>query len=284
VAAAGKDVLTKHVAILVVLAALLAGCGTKQSTNVVSDSVDKTSAAGSSRFAIWYGGKQVMTGAFDYQGGVGVLAEHRGQPELLFTKDGAFIKPAGDATGSLDVYGAVLAGTGKKWIQESTGTHSFGAVTPFGDPNELLRLVRAASDVEQAESGIERGTKVTRYRARLDVERALNKFPEGERDQLRATVRQYWTDGAQAGIPIELAVDAENRLRSMSFVVPDGQRVLIELFDYGVDPGAATPQKEDVMSNDEFIARAKSFCTKSGYARGESAAAACMIGTMLESK
>ena len=224
-----------------------------------------------------------MTGAFDYGSGIGVLAERGGQPKMLFTKDGTFIKPTAGGRDSLDVYGAVLDGSGKQWIQQSSGTHSFGAVTPFGDPNELLRLLRAAIDVEQTETGVERGTKVTRYKARLDVERALAEFPVDERDGLRATIRQYWTDGAKAGIPLELAVDAQNRLRSLSFDVPDGQRVRIDLFEYGIDPGVATPPKDEVMSNDEFIARAKSFCTESGYAKG-SATAACMVGTMLGSK
>jgi hypothetical protein len=283
-AATGAEVLTKHVALFVTLAALLAGCGTKQSTNAVSDSVDKTGAAGSSRFVISYGGKLVMTGAFDYRAGIGVLAERGDQPEMLFTKDGTFIKSTAGAPDSFDVYGTVLNGSGKKWIQQSNGTHSFGAVTPFGDPNELLRLLRAAIDVEQTKAGIEGGTKVTRYKARLDVERALAEFPGDEREGLRATIRQYWTDGAKAGIPLELAVDAQDRLRSLSFDVPDGQKVRIELFEYGIDPGATTPPKDEVMSNDEFIARAKSFCTESRYTKDQSGAAACLVGTMLESK
>jgi hypothetical protein len=284
VAAPGKDVLTKHVAVLVALSALLVGCGAKQSSNAVSESADKTSAAGSSHFAISYGGKLFMTGAFDYDEGIGVLDSRGGLPEMLFTKDGSFIKPAPDGIRDvLDVYGAVLEGSGKQWIQQPGATHSFGFAPPFvGDPNDLLRLLRGAIDVERTDIGVERGVKVSRYNARLDVDRALAELPEDERGSVRASIRQYWTEGAKDGIRLELSVDAEDRLRSLSFDVPDGERVLIEFFEYGVEPGVATPPKDEVMSNDEFIARAKSLCTD--YHRDQSVTAACLVGTMLEEK
>jgi len=225
-----------------------------------------------------------MTGAFDYDEGVGVLGALGDQPQMLFTKDGSFIKPGPSAPKEIDVYGAVLEGTGKKWIQQSDTTHSFGFVPPFvGDPNDLLRLLRGAIDVERLETGVVRGAKVTRYKARLDVDRALAELPEGGRDGVRASIRQYWTDGAKDGIPLELSLDAEDRLRKLSFDVPDGERVEIEFFEYGIDTGVKTPPADEVMSNDEFVARAKSLCTKGGYG-GRSTAAACLLGTMLEEK
>ncbi len=275
----------RRAGLLVVFAAFLLGCGSRQSSNAVADLAAETRAASSSRFAISYGGKLVMTGVFDYDDGVGTLGARGDQPQMVFTKDGSFVGPSpSSAEDGLDVYGAVLRESGKKWVQVSDNTHSFGFAPPFvGDPNDLLRLLRGAIDVERVETRVERGAKVTRYKARLDVDRALAELPEETRESARSSIKQYWTDGAKDGIPLDLSVDAQDRIRSLAFDVPDGEKVEIEFFEYGLDAGVETPSSDTVMSNDEFIARAKSFCTKSGYGE-KNDTAVCLVGTMLEDK
>jgi hypothetical protein len=287
-AAAGKDVLMRRAGLCVVFAVFLMGCGSQESSespNAFADSIAETRAANSSRFAISYGEQLVLTGVFDYDDGVGSLDERGDFPHVVFTKGGSFVAASPDAAeDGVDVYAAVLRGSGKDWIQVSDNAHSFGFAPPFvGDPNDLLRLLRGAIDVERLETGVERGAKVTRYKARLNVERALAELPEQTREAARASIKQYWTDGAKNGIPLDLSVDAQDRIRSLAFDVPNGDKVEIDFFEYGVDAGVETPSSDKVMSNEEFITRARSLCTKSGYGDGNETAA-CLVGMMLEDK
>jgi hypothetical protein len=224
---------------------LAAGCGSAEATreSVVADTAEKTAAAGSSRIALLVDGKQLGTAAFDYERESGI-AEVDGDVQIIYTPKATYTS-----------LGAIRpeAGDKKRWVEYEFSGDSRGPFYPLpGHPSDLLGFLQAASDVEKIDTGEERGVEVTRYRARLDVERALQQLPEGERDTSRQMIRQYWPDAAKAGIPFELAIDGESRLRLVSLTIPEDEALVVEFYDYGVEVDAKPPPADEVVKWEEL--------------------------------
>lgn len=262
-------------AALVIVLPLFAGCGSEatSSEQAVSDSAEKTAQAGSSRVAVSFNGSRFMTGAFDYGDGTGAFAQDGGPPTIIYTKDAAYTELAGDLRISAEL-------EDKGWIKSDLNGGSAALFQPFaGSPTELLGFVRAASDVENIDTGQERGVEVTRYHARLDVERAVEELPEDERDRFRAMIEQYWPDGAKAGIPFELAIDHDGRLRKVTTTIPVDARLTLEFYDYGVDVDAKPPPADEVISWSELVESLRAACERvdeQGFGEGDDVAA-CMV-------
>ena len=253
---------------------LIAGCGAAESSSeAVADSANKTAQAGTSRLRITFDEVVTMSGAFDYESGTGVFAQNKGMPDTIWTSKAVFV--------SIDAY-APIDIKGKRWIETNLVLGTTPLFQPFaGSPSELLTFVRAAGDVENVETGSERGVSVTRYRARLDLERALEELPGDERDLMRATIKQYWPEGTEGGLPVELAIDGEGRLRKVSMPIPEESRLTLEFYDYGVEVDAKAPPPEQVMSWEEFHAAMKDHCAgadEKGLGDSDEAAACTIFG------
>lgn len=225
---------------------LAAGCGSAETTrdSVVPDSAEKTAAAGSSRFALSFDGKRLGTAAFNYDRESGVV-EVDGEVQAIYTPKAIYVSLRALRPGARDK---------ERWVKSEFSGGSPGPFNPLpGNPSELLRFLSAASDVEKIDSGEERGVEVTRYRARLDVEGALNQLPgESTRDTTRQMVRQYWPDGAKKGIPFELAIDGEGRLSRVSVTIPEDKPLVVEFYDYGVEVVAKPPPADEVVTWEEL--------------------------------
>jgi hypothetical protein len=259
----------------VIVLPLFAGCGSEatSSEQAVSDSAEKTAQAGSSRVAVFFDGSLFMTGALDYGDGTGAFAQDGGPPTIIYTQDAAYAELAGDLRVSAEL-------EDKGWIKSDLNGGSAALFQPFaGSPTELLGFVRAASDVEKIDAGQERGVEVIRYHARLDVERAVEELAEDERDGVRAMIKQYWPDGAKAGIPLDLAIDREGRLRKVALTIPEDERLAVEFYDYGVEVDAKPPPADEVISWDDLVERMRAACEsvdEQGFAEGDGVAA-CML-------
>lgn len=245
--AAGTTAASRKLAflLLLMLVPLLAACGSAETTreSVVGDSAVKTAQAGTSRVEISYAGKQVSTAAFDYRDQSGIL-EVDGDLQQIFTRDASYL--------ALSALPGVQA-KGKRWVKSERATDDRGLFMPFAtSPTELLGFLKAASEVERIDTGKERGVEVTRYKAMLEFDRAAKELPKGERDFLRHLVRQYWTDGRKGGIPFELSIDGEGRLRRVSMTIPEDEGLVVEFYDYGVEVDAKPPPADEVVTWDEL--------------------------------
>jgi hypothetical protein len=104
--------------------------------------------------------------------------------------------------------------------------------------------------VHEVGKGEERGVPVRRYRAELDVQQALGGVASDQRELVRAMLRQYQL-GVDRTIPLELALDGDDRLSRVDVDVPEGERLSLEFFDYGLDVNPKPPPAAEVMSKDE---------------------------------
>jgi hypothetical protein len=105
-------------------------------------------------------------------------------------------------------------------------------------------------EVERIDTGEDRGVEVTRYKAEVGVDRAAKELPTGERGLFRRLVRQYWTDDAKSGIPFELAIDGQGRLRRVSVTIREDEPLVVEFYDYGVEVDAKPPPTDQVVTWD----------------------------------
>jgi hypothetical protein len=220
------------------LALALAGCGVAPSPEqALSDSTGTTAEAGSSRIAVSYDGEPFLTGTFDYQRGAGLVDGPGGLPATIITEDAVYNE---------------ISGYGKRHWLELPVDSGPELLEPFANSTkELFGFLSAAGEVERIGSGVERGEEVTRYRARVNVERALLEVPQRERAKLRALFDMYWPGSERTGIPVRLALDAEGRIRRVDLTVLDLEHV-IELYDYGVKVDAKPPPANEVISYDEI--------------------------------
>ena len=238
------------------LLALATGCGTAPSSNSTAEDVaESTAAQDSSRVRVSYGGRTFFSGAFDYKRHVDEISlEGGGGIHYIDMRDATYVRYPER------LFGKRLGE--KRWIKfprkgndaKGTGTDTpFGNTffAPFGpnDPTRFLAALKAVSEMDEGTTGVERGVKVTRYRAMLDVQRAADELPAGERDGFRAMVTQFWTDGKE--IPLEIAVDGDGLLRRVETKIPDGDELSIEFFDYGLEVSPEVPPADEVMSKDE---------------------------------
>jgi hypothetical protein len=236
--------------LLVALVPLAVGCGAAPSSSPgLGGAPEKMVAAGSSRISVSYGGKQFFAGEFDFKRNVGSFAWGTTKRDAEWDQI-----LASDATYTRIPRELFPGSSNAAWLKLGAGSKG---QPPFGfgpsDPARLLDLLKAASSVHQVKSGEERGVPVARYRATLDLERALRELPDDERAAFRALIRQYWVDGAEKGIPLDLAVDYDGLLRRVDITIPEGQELTVEFFDYGLDVVAKPPPSDQVVTLEELV-------------------------------
>ena len=244
----------KRLALALALSAMFTGCGAAQSaTEAVSDSADRTAGAASFRMSITYNGYDTETVALDYKAGKGIVEPVvDAHPRAVLMPDAVFTELKGLAGVDPSRLGA------QKWLGDEIDTASFSilqswAVPPFaGNPRELFRLLGAVTDAEKAGEGKERGERVTRYKARLDPSRALDSYPEAERDELSVLFEGHWPEFAEKGARVEIAVDRKGRLRLIVMPSASQGEMKVEFYDYGVRVLAERPAPDEVISWDEL--------------------------------
>jgi hypothetical protein len=117
------------------------------------------------------------------------------------------------------------------------------------DPSQLLEILRGvADDVAEAGRDEVRGVPTTRYRATVDLAKAVERAPAAQRDALATAFDEL---GEVEAVPVEVWVDADGLARRL--VMDFGQLVAqamggtgtatmtLELFDYGEDVEIQVP-------------------------------------------
>ena len=242
----------ERVLLLLTFLALASGCGAASSSNPDVGAMAEKSTADSSRIAVSYGGAQYATFEWDFRKNVGLFSfghpdQDEGWAEIV-TSDATYYRF------NPSMFDGLTDKTWVKWDNEDGGeselNNSLFGIAP-NDPSQLLALLKAASSVQEMGEGEERGVPVTRYRAMLDVEQAIRQLPKGEQDGARSALRLYAV-GAKGKVPLDLAVDDAGRLRRVDADVPDGEKLTVEFFDYGLAVAAKPPPAEEILTSEEW--------------------------------
>jgi predicted small lipoprotein YifL len=262
-----------------VLAALLVltGCGAKDALTLdpVASAASKTTEAGSSRVAfetkMQLFGKDVSftaDGLFDYEGSNGAMTLDLGsllplggvgQMELRLVDGTIYMRMP-------SMLGLGLP-TGKEWVSLEPGKAlkgaGFGGLDPSSvqqDPTQLLRLLRASSEVTEAGTATIRGVETTRYTAKLDLRKSieagtkdLELTPE-QRALLRQAAEQLVQQVDADTLPVEVYVDDDGLLRRLALDLSmnvEGQPLSVEqttdFYDFGVDVDVHAPPASQVL-------------------------------------
>ncbi len=232
----------------VVFVLVLVGCGAAPSPEeAVSDTGAKTADAGTARIAVGFDGVVETNGAFNLEDGTGVLGGDR--PHGIIAADASYERFS-DERGFISPIPS-----SKRWLKwEKPSGLAPLVLNPVVDSSaDLLAFLGSTGEVHEVGSGEERGEPVTRYSAVLDLERFLAGVPSAERADIRAALEDFWPDWDTAAPSVQLALDAEGRLRRADLVLGDGSGELaFEFFDYGVKVDATAPPAEEVVTWAEY--------------------------------
>ena len=131
------------------------------------------------------------------------------------------------------------------------------------DPSQALQYLRAASeDVEEVGKEEVRGVETTHYRMAIDLRKVVERAPEEQRDQLRATIEQLIEASGIETLPTEVWIDDDGLARRVRFAYEGmhfapGQTgamtMTMELFDFGVEVDVQPPPPEDVADIRELL-------------------------------
>lgn len=163
---------------------------------------------------------------------------------------------------------ASVAGASRPWIKLDVstlgglgdgGTNPFGATQ--GDPSRMLEMLAGASDavVQVGREQVD-GTSTTHYRAEVSMDRAIDRLPARQRDQLKPMAGQFaqltgartfpvdvWIDGA--GLPRKVQMALEIRGTATGVTVPAlTMTMTLELSDWGT-PVTVTPPPADQVTD-----------------------------------
>lgn len=232
---------------LLVFVLVLVGCGGAPSPEeAVSDTGAKTADAGTARIAVGFDGAVETSGAFDLEDGTGVLGGDR--PHTIITADASYERLSDER-----VISPITSS--KRWLKWEKGVLVPLALAPVADsPADLLAFLGSAGEVREVGSGEERGEPVTRYSAVLDLERFLAGTPSAERDDVRYALNDFWPGWETAAPAVQLALDAQGRLRRADLMLGDGSGEVasFEFFEYGVTVDATPPPAEEVVTWAEY--------------------------------
>jgi hypothetical protein len=265
--------------LVVVLAALpvLTGCGSKDALTIdpVASAASKTTEAGSSRVAfettMQLFGKDVSftaDGLFDYDDSTGSMTldmgsllplEGVGQFELRMVDETLYMRLP-------SLMGLGLP-TDKEWVSLEPGKAlegaGFGGFDPSSmqqDPAQLLRLLRASSEVTEAGTATIRGVETTRYTAKLDLRKSIEasakelELTAEQRALLRQAAEQLVDQVETDTLPVEVYVDADGLLRRLALDLSmnvEGQALSMkqttDFYDFGVDVDVEAPPASQVF-------------------------------------
>jgi hypothetical protein len=263
---------------VLVLALLVVGCGAAPSPEqAVSDTGEKTAEAGSARIVVLDAGYETVRGAFDFADGSGVLDPSETTPRTIITPDFVYELISDDLL--------IESSRRPPWLKWESSAKPLMLLEPFASsPRELFAFFSAANAPEEVGEGEERGEPVTRYAATVDIERFLATVPADVRADVRDAFLDYWPESATEGVPLQLALDSDGRLRRADVVTYDGEEIVVEIFDYGVEVDATAPPASEVITWAEYekllrkqceslkkkgLEETKPHCYSCGVAEGE---------------
>jgi len=271
------------------LVAALAGCGgggqggekePVRSLSAVAAAAEKTTDAGSAKFslamrmeglAVPGNSAQAFTlggeGAFDYEsrrgrmvfdlGGLGSLLGQEGGGSIEMILDGnVFYMKFPLLSG--------LAGGDKPWVKLDLEELSdqqgvdLGQLQQLqqGDPTQMLAYLRAAGDFEEVGKETVRDVETTHYRGTIDLKKALETVPEGQREQIVKLI----DEGGLTELPAEAWIDGDGLLRKMALElakIPDQEQgsmtMEMELYDYGAEVDVQPPPADQVADLGELF-------------------------------
>lgn len=233
---------------LLVFVLMLVGCGGAPSPErAVSDTGTKTADAGTARIAVGFDGAVETSGAFNLEDGTGVLEGNLSTPHTIITADASYERLS-------DERAMTPITSPKRWLKWEKSVLTPLVLDPIVDsPADLLAFLSFAGETREVGSGEERGEPVTRYSAVLDLERFLAEIPPADRVDFRDVLDELWPGWEAAGPAVQLALDAEGRLRRADLVLGDGSGELaFEFFDYGVKVDATAPPANEVVTWAEY--------------------------------
>ena len=256
---------------------LLTGCGSKDALTLdpVASAASKTTEAGSSRVAfettMQLFGKDVSfsaDGLFDYDDSIGSMTldmgsmlplAGAGQLELRMVDEKLYMRMP-------SLMGLGLP-TDKEWVSLEPGKAlkgaGFGGFDPSSmqqDPAQLLRLLRASSEVTEAGTATIRGVETTRYTAKLDLRKSIEasakelELTEEQRALLRQAAEQLVEQVETDTLPVEVYIDDDGLLRRLALDLSmnvEGQQLSMkqttDFYDFGVDVDVEAPPASQVF-------------------------------------
>lgn len=259
----------RRAALLVLVAAILAGCGANDplAAEEISAAAGETASAGSSRIEVsGTDGKDSfsMTGVADYEERrthltySGTVDGKRNDGELVlagdvfYVRSDAFFDAADVAAAPPEVRKRL---EGKRWLSFPVPFDTDGSldslVLPFPqvDPSELLRTFDevGGEPTRLGEKDV-RGVPTEGYRLQLDLARLVERAPEEQRKTLRAELGRR----TEKTLPVEIWIDDVGRARR--FVIElDEAPATVDFFDFGVDTDVQAPPQDEVFDGAEFF-------------------------------
>jgi hypothetical protein len=255
-------------ALLMVLPLALVACGgDATSLDPVASAATKTSAVASARFDIDMTITDPDTGGPLHMRGPGVIADHGHLMQMKMHLDKTKDTPAFTMDGIITDDAMYLRSRlfqiamppGKEWLK-ATDDDPVGNIGQ-NDPGQMLDFLRGAGDVERIGSGTVRGVSTTKYRARIVLDKAVEKVPEERRDRIKHAIDVLHTINVDE-IPMTVWVDGDDLVRrmTMNWVVknPDDPadrfelEALMELYDFGTKAKVVIPPASKTMPYAKF--------------------------------
>ena len=251
-----------RVAVAVLLAALVAGCGSTSASSL-EDAADAT-AADTSRFEMTYhfaalGEEKEATfgveGVFDFPNDRGAMTV---SDQFPFFDEGVSLEEFRllGRTG----YARWIVKGKLYWVKDNeveTSSDPFEQLIPApGTPTKptgvLTRVLSASEEITELGDEDVRGTETTHYRARVSVAKLVEQLPRA--DQPGGDVAARWG----RFVPVDIWIDGKSRLRRITIRQAEdaansnpAMTLTVELYDYGVEADVEPPA-EETISQEEF--------------------------------
>lgn len=269
----------RRLALGAALAALvlpLAACGGSAAPTLssVAQAATKTEAAGTARFAVQFDAKglpgQAGAAGFTAEGEVD-YDKQRTRMTMDLGSLGSLLGPAAqgkDLSFDVLVDGAStvylrfpllsqLVGEGKPWLKLDAESLAQAAGKDLGelgqlnqgDPSQALAYLKAAGDFAEAGTETVRGVETTHYTGAIDLSKAVEEVPEGQRAQLERLL----DEGAVKELPAEAWIDDNGYLRKLTLAFAGlagasdaGFDLTMEMFDFGSPVDIEPPPADEV--------------------------------------
>jgi hypothetical protein len=256
-AAAGAEVLVRLLSIPILALAVL-GFGGAEHThagNFAAPAAETTLRAGSARF---------------------VASFSRSETGVINFRDETAVLDNGAIFGATYLYwplssreSAVLGIPAKRWRADKISSGYDLVDDPFlTGTRALLKVIGRAERVREVGPGIERGTPVQRYSAKIPLDAFLSELPPFEKkvtkpgDPGPASWRDYLVNymGADpSGQNLNLAVDSHGRIRTARLDLYEP--VTVEFYDYGVRVDTSAPPANEVISSIAYEQLKSDYCS-----------------------
>lgn len=279
-------------AVLSLAGAALSGCGAADKVRVAADPVEEAVAA----TAKAGGAKVAMRVGIDAPGAPkgaaftanGLLDIARG--EMQMTVDMSSLASAFGESGSapdpadLDMEMrlvdevmymrmGLLVGVlpdGKRWIKLDTREigKSMGIdmsqLSQYNDPTQMLKYLREAGSVDRIGRARVRGTSTTRYRAQIDIGKALKQLSGSAMSSEALSALGELTGGGT--LPVEVWIDDANLVRRMELKMSAAgeqnaptfsMSLQMDIFDYGTSVSIDVPPAAEVADGSKLLSSAE---------------------------